>query len=121
MSAGPSTAEKVAEAAASGHPLRVAAGRLVAAGKPPPALLATLKACRLELVAHLLGCRPGDLRASPRGPAALEACPRPWQPRPESGCLSCDGSDWWQTRYGHWLCRACHPPAAPDLEADDLL
>lgn len=38
----------------------------------------------------------------------------------QSTCHSCGGTDFWRSIHGCFTCRACHPPAAPDLVAPEV-
>jgi hypothetical protein len=48
-----------------------------------------------------------------------------WMPRPvkeqrpaeQERCYACGEANWWHSIYGLRICRTCHPPAHPDLEA----
>jgi hypothetical protein len=100
--------------------------------RPDPAALAALRAevgaALRQLEAEVTGAAPirPDVLLVRGRPIAdfldLDVLVRvldrtPWRSTADGPCPACHRSSWWTSTAGRTVCRLCHPPASPELEA----
>lgn len=61
--------------------------------------------------------KPNPTTDGPSAPGIDHVPPAPKPKQEPVKCFCCKGTDFWLSVYGVRICRLCHPPGSPELEA----